>query len=38
MDKSMQIVEKGVELSKQVDSTLKDIELNVAEVDKYARR
>lgn len=37
MDKSMQIVEKGVELSKQVDSTLKDIELNVAEVDKYAK-
>lgn len=37
MDKSIQIVEKGVELSKQVDSTLKDIELNVAEVDKYSK-
>lgn len=37
MDKSTQIVEKGVELSNRVGSSLKDIEGNVLEVDKYAK-
>ena len=37
MDKSTQLVEKGVEMSKQVGDTLKAIEGNVAEVDKYSK-
>jgi methyl-accepting chemotaxis protein len=37
MDRSTQIVDKGVELSRKVGGSLKDIEGNVVEVDKYAR-
>ena len=37
MDKSIQIVEKGVELSKQVGNSLKNIEGNVVEVDRYSK-
>lgn len=37
MDKSTQIVEKGVGLSKQVGNSLKDIQGNVAAVDRYSR-
>ena len=37
MDRSIQIVEKGVELSRQVGNSLKDIEGNVVSVDRYAR-
>ena len=37
MDKSIQIVEKGVELSKEVGNSLKNIEANVVEVDRYSR-
>ncbi len=37
MDKSIQIVEKGVDLSKQVGNSLKNIEGNVVEVDRYSR-
>jgi len=37
MAASMQTVERGVESSKQVGSSLKDIENNVTEVDKYSR-
>ena len=37
MDKSMQIVEKGVELSKHVGDSLRDIEIKVVEVDRYSR-
>ena len=37
MDKSTQIVEKGVELSKQVGDSLKDIDGNVVEVDRYTK-
>jgi methyl-accepting chemotaxis protein len=37
MDTSTQIVEKGVELSKQVGSSLKVIVGNVGEVDRYAK-
>jgi methyl-accepting chemotaxis protein len=37
MDNSTRLVEKGVEMSNQVGGTLKDIEGNVVEVDKYAR-
>lgn len=37
MDKSMQIVEKGVELSKHVGDSLRDIEIRVVEVDRYSR-
>ncbi|MDH4231805.1 MAG: methyl-accepting chemotaxis protein [Nitrospirota bacterium] len=37
MDKSIQIVEKGVDLSKQVGSSLRNIEGNVVEVDRYSR-
>lgn len=37
MDKSIQIVEKGVDLSKQVGNSLKSIEGNVVEVDRYSR-
>lgn len=37
MDKSIQMVEKGVELSKQVGGSLKDIENSVVEVDRYSR-
>lgn len=37
MDKSIQIVEKGVEMSRQVGNALRDIDSSVAEVDKYSR-
>lgn len=37
MDKSIEIVGKGVELSKQVGTSLKNIEGNVVEVDRYSR-
>jgi PAS domain S-box-containing protein len=37
MDKSIQIVEKGVDLSKQVGISLKNIEGNVVEVDRYSK-
>lgn len=37
MEKSTQLVEKGVDLSREVSDTLKAIETNVAEVDKYSR-
>ncbi len=37
MDKSIQTVEKGVEMSRQVGNALKDIDNSVAEVDKYSR-
>lgn len=37
MDKSTQIVEHGVDLSRQVGSSLNNIEANVVEVDRYAR-
>ncbi len=37
MDKSIQMVEKGVALSKQVGNSLRNIEGNVVEVDRYSR-
>lgn len=37
MDKSIQIVEKGVESSRQVGASLKDIDGNVIEVDRYTK-
>jgi methyl-accepting chemotaxis protein len=37
MEKSTELVERGVELSKQVGGSLKDIEGNVGEVDRYAK-
>lgn len=37
MEKSTQLVEKGVELSTQVGGSLKDIDANVGEVDRYAK-
>jgi methyl-accepting chemotaxis protein len=37
MDKSITIVEKGVQLSKQVGDALKAIEGNVTEVDKFSK-
>lgn len=37
MDKSIHVVEKGVEMSKQVGNSLKDIEGNVVEVDRYSK-
>ena len=37
MEKSTKLVENGVEMSKQVGDTLKAIEGNVAEVDKYSK-
>jgi methyl-accepting chemotaxis protein len=37
MDRSIQIVEKGVELSRQVGNSLRNIEGTVAEVDRYAK-
>ncbi len=37
MDKSTQLVEKGVEMSRQVGDTLKSIDGNVVEVDKYSK-
>lgn len=37
MEKSTQQVEKGVELSHQVSTSLKAVESNVGDVDKYAR-
>jgi len=37
MEKSTQLVEKGVEMSKQVGDTLKAIDGNVVEVDKYSK-
>jgi methyl-accepting chemotaxis protein len=37
MDKSIQIVEKGVELSKHVGDSLRDIENKVIEVDRYSK-
>jgi methyl-accepting chemotaxis protein len=37
MDNSIQIVEKGIDLSNKVGSSLKDIEGNVAEVDRYSK-
>lgn len=37
MEKSTQIVEKGVELSKQVGGSLRDIEGSVIEVDRYSK-
>jgi methyl-accepting chemotaxis protein len=36
MDNSIRLVEKGVEMSSQVSSALRDIEGNVIEVDKFA--
>jgi methyl-accepting chemotaxis protein len=38
MEKTIEIVEKGVESSRQVGSALKDINGNVEEVDAYARQ
>lgn len=37
MDKSIQIVEKGVELSNHVGASLRDIENKVLEVDRYSK-
>jgi len=37
MEKSTQLVEKGVDLSNQVGGSLKDIDTNVGEVDRYAK-
>lgn len=37
MDSSTTIVQKGVELSRQVGSSLKDVEGNVVSVDRYSR-
>ncbi len=37
MEKSTQLVEKGVDMSRQVSDTLKAIEGNVGEVDRYSR-
>ncbi|MHB8880649.1 MAG: methyl-accepting chemotaxis protein [Thermodesulfovibrionales bacterium] len=37
MDKSTGLVERGIELSRQVGESLKDIDGNVVEVDRYAR-
>ncbi len=37
MEKSTQLVDKGVDLSRQVSDTLKVIESNVGEVDKYSK-
>ena len=37
MEKSTQLVEKGVDMSRQVGDTLKAIENNVGEVDKYSK-
>jgi methyl-accepting chemotaxis protein len=37
MEKSTELVGRGVELSKQVGSSLKDIDTNVGEVDRYAK-
>jgi methyl-accepting chemotaxis protein len=37
MEKSTQLVEKGVDLSRDVSTMLKAIESNVGEVDKYSR-
>lgn len=37
MEKSTQLVEKGVDMSRQVSDTLKAIENNVGEVDKYSK-
>ncbi len=37
MEKSTQLVEKGVEMSKQVGDTLKAIDGNVIEVDRYSK-
>jgi len=37
MGKSTQLVEKSVEMSRQAGDALKDIEVNVAEVDRYSK-
>lgn len=37
MDKSIQIVEKGVEMSRQVDEALQSIDGNVSEMDKFSK-